>query len=113
MSACVKMAYLPTDESVRYVPSAVVEVFWKEPDRPYKVIGRISATSDSRGEETLFRKVKDRAARAGANAIIMGGTDQTSSVIGTPVATGGTLIVPVTVRRLEALAIRWVDSGGG
>ena len=45
----------------------------------------------------------------GAHAIIMGGSAQSSSVIGTPLATGGTLIIPVTKHKLEALVIRWTD----
>jgi len=106
---CVKMAYLPTDQSVAYPPSSQVEILWKEPERPYTVIGRVSAASSDYGEEELFRRIQERARKEGAQAIIMAGTEESGSVVGIPQATGGTLIVPTTRRKLQALAIRWVD----
>lgn len=109
LTSCVKMAYLATDVGRHYPPSTVVEILWKEPDRPFTVIGRVSASSDSRSEETLFRRIQERAAREGAHAVIVGGGSQTSSVVGAPLATGGMIIAPIERRRLEALAIRWND----
>ena len=108
-TGCVKIAYLPTDERARYASSNDIEVFWEEPKRPYKIIGRISASSGDFSEEEIFRRLKQRAADEGAHAIIMGGSTQSSSVIGTPLATGGTLIIPVTKHKIEALVIRWTD----
>jgi hypothetical protein len=107
---CVKTAYLPTDERARYAPSEQVEVLWEAPTRPYTIIGRASATSGA-GEEKIFRKLKQRAAAKGAHAIIIGGSTQAASVVGVPLATGGTIMVPATQRTLEALAIRWTTGG--
>jgi hypothetical protein len=110
LGGCVKTAYLPTDERGRYAPSKEIEVFWEAPTRPYTIIGRVSATSGA-GEEKIFRKLKQRAAAKGAQALIMGGSTQTASVVGVPMATGGTLITSGRQHRLEALAIRWTTGG--
>ena len=108
-AGCVKMAYLPTDEAAAYPSSDRVEVFWHPPEKPYQVIGRVSASSDDYGEEELCRRVKARAAQEGAHAIIVGSIEEDQSVVGTPMATGGTLIIPTSHHRMEALAIRWLE----
>jgi len=108
-TGCAKLTYLPTEERIHYAPSNDIAVFWEEPKRPYKIIGRISVYSHSLSEEGLFRKLKQRAAEEGAHAIILGGSTQTSSIRGTPAAHGGTVITPVISQRLEALVIRWTD----
>jgi hypothetical protein len=115
LGGCVKTAYLPTDARGRYAPSTEIEVLWAAPTRPYTIIGRVSASGGEGKEEKIFRKLKQRAAAAGAQAIIMGGSTQAASVVGVPLATGGTIMVPAMQHTLEALAIRWTTevSGGG
>jgi hypothetical protein len=92
---------LPTDESATYAPTESIKAYWEELQESYTIIGRLSAGEDS-DEETLFKKLKQKAMAMGAHAIIMGGTSQQSSVVGTPMYGGGTLIVPVSSTR-EAL----------
>ncbi len=72
-------------------------------------MGSTTDEGEDLDEETLFKKLKQRAMAAGAHAIIMGGTSQQSSVVGTPMSGGGTLIVPVSSTRIEAIAIRFAD----
>ena len=103
-AGCVNLAYLPTDEEAAYTPSDRVEVLWQAPERPYQVIGRVSASSGDYGEEELFRRIKSRAAQEGAHAIIVDAIDEDQSIVGTR-----TLIIPTSHHRVEALAIRWVE----
>ncbi len=106
---CVKTAFLATDPIKRYEPTSSIEVYWEAPERPHVVIGQVSAKS-GRGQEAVFAKLKDRAMAEGAHAIIMGASSSESSVVGQPMSGGGTLIVPVSIERLGALAIRFTDS---
>jgi hypothetical protein len=102
-------SFLPTDESATYAPTESIQVYWKEPQESYTIIGRVSAESEDLDEETLFKELKQKAMAAGAHAIIMGGTTKQSSVVGTPMSGGGTLIVPVSSTRIDAMAIRFAD----
>ncbi|HEC15602.1 MAG TPA: hypothetical protein ENI99_03375 [Sedimenticola sp.] len=111
ITGCASVSYLPVDKSITYPPTDNLEVFWKEPNKNYKIIGKISVESGDLGEEELFEELKNKAMAVGAHAIIMGGTSKQSSVVGTPVYGGGTVIVPVTETRLEAIAIRFDDAG--
>jgi hypothetical protein len=106
---CATVTFLPTDESATYPPTDSVEIYWDVPQQPYKIIGKVSAKSEDFGEATLFRMMKKKAMAAGAHAIIMGGTSEAGSVVGTPVYGGGTIIVPVVHTRIEGLAIRFVE----
>lgn len=106
---CASITYLPTDESATYSPTESIKVYWETPKEPYTIIGRVSVESEGLSEESLFKKLKQKAMSVGAHAIIMGGTSQQSSVVGTPMYGGGTLIVPVSSTRLDALAIRFAD----
>ena len=107
--SCVSTSYLPTDDSVTYAPTESIKVYWEEPQESYIIIGRVSAKSEDVKEEAIFKKIKKKAMAVGANAIIMGGTSQESSVVGIPSNSGGTLITPVSSTRLAAFAIRFVD----
>lgn len=109
LSGCATVNYLPTDDSVAYEPTSTLRVFWKEPSEKHTIIGRLSVESGDFSEEELFLKLKQKAKEIGANAIIMSGTSQQSSVVGVPVYGGGTIIAPVTSTRLEAIAIRFND----
>ena len=106
---CASITFLPTDESATYVPTESIKVYWEEPQESYTIIGRVSAKSEDLDEESIFKKLKQKAMAAGAHAIIMGGTSQQNSVVGMPMYGGGTLIVPVSSTRLDAFAIRFAD----
>ena len=106
---CATVTFLPTDETVKYAKTNSVKVYWENPQIPYTTIGRVTIQSGDYGEETLFKKLKQKAMDVGAHAIIMAGTSQKSSVVGTPVYGGGSIIVPVTSTRLDAIAIRITD----
>ena len=103
---CVSISFLPKDESIKYSPTDSVEVYWEEPQESYFIIGKIIVESEDYGEEELFKRLKQKAMEVGAYAIIMTGSNQQSSVYGTPM-NGGTLILSGTRRRLEAFAIRF------
>ena len=106
LAGCVTVNFLPTDESVVYDPTNSVKVFWQDPREEFIVIGRVTVESADYSEEELFKNLKQKAMEVGAHAIIMSGSSQQSSAVGVPVYGGGTIITPVTSRRLEAVAIR-------
>ena len=106
---CATVAFLPTDESVTYPPTDSIEIYWDLPQKPYEIIGKVSARSDDFGEKTLFKMLKKKAMAAGAHAIIMGGTGQGTSVITYPIYGGGYSVIPITSTRIEGIAIRFVD----
>ena len=106
---CATITFLPTDESVKYPPTDSVEIYWQQPQKPYYIIGKVSAKSEDFGEGTLFKMLKKKAMAEGAHAIIMGGTSQEGSVVGGPVYGGGTWIAPVISTRLEGIAIRFIE----
>ena len=86
-----------------------MEIYWQQPQRPYKIIGKVSAKSEDYGEGTLFKMLKKKAMESGAHAIIMGGTGQGTSVVAYPTYGGGAAIIPITSTRIEGIAIRFVD----
>ena len=108
-TGCASVTFLPTDESVKYPPTDSVEIYWQQPQRPYKIIGKVSAQSEDYGEGTLFKMLKKKAMAAGAHAIIMGGTSQAGSAAGFPAYGGGTYVVPVIQTRIEGIAIRFIE----
>jgi len=109
LAGCVQTAFLPTQESQQYEPTHSVEVYWQSPpERSYLVIGQVSAMS-SLSREKVFAKLKARAMKAGAHAILIGTSGVDMSVMGMPTSGGGTMIVPVRANSLEALAIRFTD----
>jgi hypothetical protein len=106
---CATISFLPTNESVEYPPTDSVEIYWQQPDKPFKIIGRVSAESGDFGEETLFKMLKKKAMAEGAHAIIVGGTSEEGSAVGMPVYGSGTMIVPVIHTRIEGIAIRFIE----
>ena len=106
---CATVTFLPTDETVKYPPTDSVEIYWQQPEKPYKIIGKVSAKSEDYGEGTLFKMLKKKAMAVGAHAIIMGGTGQGTSVVTYPMYGGGATIIPITSTRIEGIAIRFVD----
>jgi hypothetical protein len=109
LSGCATVNYLPTDETAKYKPTNSLKVYWSEPQEPYTTIGKLSVNSGDFTEEELFVKLKTKAKEVGANAIIMKGSSQQSSVVGVPTYGGGTIITPVISTRLEAIAIRFIE----
>ena len=106
---CATTTFLPTDESATYAPTESLKVYWEKPQEPYTIIGKVAAEGDDIDEETLFKELKQKAKSVGAHAIIMGDTSKQRSVIGTPMYGGGTLIVPTSSHRIDAIAIRFAD----
>ncbi len=108
--ACATVTFLPTDDSTTYTPTETLKVYWKEPQQPYIVIGKILAKQGGRNvEEQLFKTLKQKAMRIGAHAIIMRGTSQKSSgAVLVPVGTSFFLL-PATEVRIEAFAIRFTN----
>jgi hypothetical protein len=105
---CATITFLPTDDSAKYPPTDSIEIYWKEPHKPYYIIGKVSAKSEDFGEDTLYKMLKKKAMAAGAHAIIMGGTSQGTSVVTYPMYGGGATFIPITSTRLEGIAIRFV-----
>lgn len=106
---CATTTFLPTDETATYAPTESLKVYWEKPQEPYKIIGKVAAEGEDIDEETLFKELKQKAKSVGAHAIIMGDTSKQSSVYGTPMYGGGTLIVPTSSNRIEAIAIRFTE----
>lgn len=72
-SFCTTIGFPPSDPGVRQEPRQTVAVFWREQEirRPYKAIGLIIARSDLVGDETLMKRVIEKARSVGADAVIM------------------------------------------
>lgn len=102
-------SFLPTNESAKYAPTESIKAYWEKPEGSYIIIGRVTAEGEELDEETLFKGLKQKAIAVGAHAIIMGDTSRQSSVTGTTMYGGGTLIVTMSTTRLEAIAIRFAD----
>lgn len=103
-SGCATITFLPADDSATYAPTESLKVYWEEPQRPYMVIGAVSAQSGDFPERVLFEKLKRKAMAAGAHAIIMGKTNYSPTVV---LLSGGTYIAHVI--RIEALAVRFTN----
>lgn len=94
---------------MKYPPPDSVEIYWQPLQKPNYIIGKVFAKSEDFGERTLFELLKKKAVSLGANAIIMGGTGQGTSVVAYPVYGGGLTDAPITSTRLDDIAIRFVE----
>ena len=108
---CANVSYLPFDSSVTFPSTGSIKVFSDKPEVPYIELGLITAESGDISEEGLFDLLKKKAMSIGAHAIIMKLSNQQTGTVGIP-SYGGTLMVPVTSHRLEAIAIRFQESSG-
>lgn len=116
LSACAKVNYLPRDPSARYAPASRCEVLWTAPVKPFEEIGLVTAESDDYGEVKLLEKLRAKAMKVGADAIVMmgGPTVRNGVTVGTGsgFASGGVgtftgVGIPIEVRRLQGVAIRY------
>jgi len=101
LSGCATISYLPST-SQKFSPTQSVEILWEKPQRSYIELGQISVESADYSEETLFKKLKQKAMEIGADAVIIRSTKPYTKTMGSWVFVGST-----TVRRIEALAIKW------
>ena len=109
---CATISYLPSDSSVTFPPTESVKVFFDKPEMPYIELGLIVAESGDISEEALFYLLKKKGTSIGAHGIIMRHPTQQTGTIGMPSSQGGTMMIPVTSHRLEAIAIRFKESDG-
>ena len=102
LTGCATISYLPSSSRTS-TPTTSVEVLWEKPQKLYIELGQVTVESSSHTDEQLFEKLKQKAMQIGADAIIVKST--------IPYATaprGSWLFVSgKTVRRLEALAIKY------
>ena len=112
LSGCATISYLPSDSSATFPRTDSIKVFFGKPEVPYTEIGLIVAESGDYTEEVLFGLLKKKAMSIGAQGIIMRNLSQETGTIGIPSSLGGTMMVPVTSHRLEAIAIRFGESPG-
>jgi hypothetical protein len=109
---CAKVNYLPRSTSTTYQPTTDVEILWTSPTRPFTELGLITVESDSLSEESMLTKLRQRAMKAGAHAVIMAGPgEKAPGAIAVPIAGGGFVMAPIDRRRMQGLAIRYSDPG--
>lgn len=115
LPACTSIHYLPA-QSVTYPPTAQVEVLLEKPTKSYTVLGLviaetqplISGISQFTTEEDLLEEVKTKAKEIGANAIVVTHVGHSQVLRSSPnYATGGSHVSSKTMRRVEAVAIRF------
>ena len=101
LSGCATISYLPST-SQKLPPTQSVEILWEKPQRPYIELGQISVESADYSEETLFKKLKQKAMEIGADAVIIRSTKPYTKTRG-----NWLFVSSSTIRRIEALAIKW------
>lgn len=69
LAGCVSTKYLPAKGVGKYPPTDNLEVLKNYPDRNHTVLGTISAVG--RSEEKIMNKIKAKAMKAGAHAIVV------------------------------------------
>jgi hypothetical protein len=74
LSGCVTTKYFPVKGAKTYPPTDSVAVFRSYPDRPYEVLGVVSATSPEKWR--LIAKLKEKAMAIGADALVMKSTKE-------------------------------------
>jgi hypothetical protein len=93
-----------------------VEVLFEKPTKPYTVLGLIvaetqpliSGISQFTTEEALLEEVKTKAKEIGANAIVITQVGRNEVLRSHPnFVTGGVSVMSRTMRRVEAMAIRF------
>ena len=107
LSACTTISFLPTKDDITYTPTDHIDIYFKEPEEPYIIIGQLIAVSEVSVEEA-FEYLKNRAMEIGAHAVIMKTAGESSHISGIP-SYWGTTIFSYTTDRLEAFAIRFVN----
>ncbi len=101
---CATVSFLPATNFQSLSPSQSVEILYEKPQKSYIVLGKIIAESGDVSNETLYKRLKQKAMETGADAVIIENT--------TPYAqTSGSLffISSSPVYRLEGLAIKWKE----
>lgn len=103
---CATISYLPS-ASRTFAPTTFVEILWEKPqNRSYIILGQIGAESSDFSEETLLKKIKQRAMKIGADAIIMTSTKVYQEPAGSWFEGSGFLFSS-SAHRIEGLAIKW------
>jgi hypothetical protein len=94
-------------------------VLFERPDRSYVEIGLVIVESDDWSEEKMVEKLRQRARKAGADAVVIRGLGVRQGETATTSAFGGhnhgwasgTAVTRAEdVRRMEGLAIRYSDT---
>lgn len=96
--ACTTVSFLPTKDTA-YTPTNYLYIYYEEPEEPYIIIGQLIAMSEWDVEDA-FWYLKNKAMEIGAHAIIMKSAEGLQNVT-------SVYVIPYTVHRLEALAIRF------
>ena len=95
---CASVSYLPSNQYQSFPPVQSVQVLYEKPDKAYIILGKVIAESGDFSDKTLFERLKRKAMKIGAEAIILentqpAGVDKWGSV----------------THRVEGLAIRWKE----
>jgi len=94
---CASVNYLPSGQN-QYLPSTQsVQVLYEKPQKSYTELGLIICEGDMVSNEALFKKLKQKAMRIGADAIIIRDTEISSDLYGG------------SFRKIEGLAIKWKE----
>ena len=72
ISGCATVSYLPSTQQT-YAPTTSVDVFWKEPQKPYIELGElvIKGSNCFTSEDELLENLKKEAMKKGADAVIV------------------------------------------
>lgn len=93
---CATVSFLPATNFQSLPPSQSVEILFEKPQKSYIILGKITAESGDISDNSLYKKLKQKAIKVGADAMIM----ESTRPAGTDWCGG-------VVHRLEGLAIKW------
>lgn len=107
-AGCTSTHYEPKDANASFQPTQSIEVFNEKPSsKPYKVIGTVSASSDTKDKAALLESLKQKAMSIGGQGLIL--LDSTSEQVTSsdPAAGGGSFVTSRIEQRMSGLAIRF------
>jgi len=93
---CASVSFLPATNFQGFFPSQSVEILFEKPQKSYIILGKITAESGDISENSLYKKLKQKAINVGADAVIIENTGP-----------AGTDYLGGVVHRIEGLAIKW------
>lgn len=92
-------------------PVEEVRLLVEEPKEAYETLAVLtfSAKNNQSGTDEAIEKMKVSAAGVGADALVVGGPGtKATSVVGVPMATGGTVMIPLVLNTISAKAVRFL-----
>ena len=106
-AGCASTHYEPKDAEASFQPTESIEVFREAPSKRYKVIGTVSASSDTMNDTALLESLKKKAMSVGGQGLIL--LESTSERVESsdPAAGGGEFVTSRMQQRISGQAIRF------